>query len=149
MGAGIVMLREGFEASLILGIVLAFMNRTGRRDGFWAVWAGALVAIAISVGVAAVLFLVGAELQGSAEKLFEGVTMLVAASLLTWMIFWMRRQARTIKKELELQVADALARGSALGLALVAFVGVLREVVETALLLFGTIEGSNKLFATV
>ena len=149
MGAGIVMLREGFEASLILGIVLAFMNRTGRRDGFWAVWAGALVAIAISVGVAAVLFLVGAELQGRAEKVFEGVTMLVAASLLTWMIFWMRRQARTIKKELELRVADALARGSALGLALVAFVGVLREGVETALLLFGTIEGSNKLFATV
>ena len=49
MGAGIVMLREGFEASLILGIVLAFMNRTGRRDGFWAVWAGALVAIAIAL----------------------------------------------------------------------------------------------------
>lgn len=148
MGAGVVMLREAFEASLIVGIVLAFLNRTGRRDGFWAVWIGALSALAISAGVGALLFLVGAELEGTAEKTFEGVTMLLAAGLLTWMIFWMRRQARTIKRELEHQVESALASGSALALGLVAFVGVLREGVETALFLFGTIEGSNALLAS-
>jgi high-affinity iron transporter len=143
------MLREGFEASLIVGIVLAFLDRTGRRDGFWPVWVGALAALAISVGAGGLLFAIGAELEGTAEAAFEGVAMLVAASLLTWMIFWMRRQARTIRKELEAQVEHALATGSALALALVAFVGVLREGVETALFLFGTIEGSNRLVSSI
>jgi high-affinity iron transporter len=148
VGAGIVMLREGFEASLIVGIILAFLNRSGRREGFAAVWAGALSALALSVITAGLLFVVGAELEGRAEKLFEGGAMLFAAALLTWMIFWMRRQARTIKRELEEQVQHALATGSAFALALVAFVGVLREGVETALFLFGTVEGSNKLLAS-
>jgi high-affinity iron transporter len=142
------MLREGFEASLIVGIVLAFLQRTGRREAFWPVWIGTLLALAISVAAGATLFAIGAELEGRAEAVFEGGAMLVAAGLLTWMIFWMRRQARTIKKELELQVEHALARGSAFALALVAFVGVLREGVETALFLFGTVEGSNTLLAS-
>jgi high-affinity iron transporter len=148
MGAGLVVLREGFEASLIVGIVLAFLDRTGRRDGFWPVWLGTGVALAISVAVGAVLFAIGAELEGSSEAAFEGATMLLAACLLAWMVFWMRRQARTIRRELEAQVARALASGSALALALVAFVGVLREGVETALFLFGTVEGSDTLVAT-
>jgi high-affinity iron transporter len=142
------MLREGFEASLVVGIVLSFLDRTGRRDAFWPVWLGAAVAAAISTAVGAVLFAVGTELKGTAEKAFEGVTMLVAAGLLTWMIFWMRRQARAIRRELEAQVESALARGSLLALALVVFVGVLREGVETALFLFGTVAGSNRLAAT-
>jgi len=149
LGAGIVMLREGFEASLIVGIVLAFMNRTGRRDGFAAVWAGTLAALTLSVAAGALLFVLGAELEGRAEASFEGATMLFAAGLLTWMIFWMRRQARTIKRELEAQIEDALAAGSALALALVAFVGVLREGVETAVFLFGTFEGSNVLLSSI
>ena len=109
MGAGVVMLREGFEASLIVGIVLAFLNRTGRRDGFVAVWTGALAALALSIAVGIGLFAVGAELEGRAEYVFEGITMLAAAALLTWMIFWMRRQARSIRKDLEGQVTSALA----------------------------------------
>jgi high-affinity iron transporter len=148
MGAGLVMLREGFEASLIVGIVLAFLNRAGRREAFWPVWLGTLAALAISVAAGAVLFAVGAELEGRSESLFEGLGMLAAAALLTWMIFWMRRQARTIRRELEHQVEHALATGSALALALVAFVAVLREGVETALFLFGSVEGANKLVAS-
>ncbi len=148
MGAGVVMLREGFEASLVVGIVLAFLKRTNRQEGFWPVWIGALSALVLSFGVGALLFAVGAELEGRAEALFEGVTMLFAAALLTWMIFWMRRQARTIRRELEEQVEHALAKGSAFALGLVAFVGVLREGVETALFLFGTVEGANALVAT-
>jgi high-affinity iron transporter len=147
MGAGLVVLREGFEASLIVGIVLAFLDRTGRRDGFWPVWLGAGAALLVSVAVGALLFVVGAELDGTSEMVFEGCAMLFAAGLLTWMVFWMRRQARTIRHDLESQVEHALANGSALGLALVAFVGVLREGVETALFLFGTVEGSNRLLA--
>ena len=149
MGAGIVMLREGFEASLIVGIVLAFLNRTGRREAFIPVWIGAGIALLLSTMTAAFLFVIGAELEGTSEMIFEGSAMLFAAGLLTWMIFWMRRQARFIKKELEGQVERALATGSSFALALVAFVGVLREGVETALFLFGTVEGSNRLVASV
>ena len=148
MGAGLVMLREGFEASLIVGIVLAFLDRTGRREGFWPVWVGAGAAIAISIGVGAVLFGIGAELEGRAEALFEGSAMVLAAGLLTWMIFWMRKQARTIRKHLEEQVEHALATGSALALAAVAFVGVLREGIETALFMFSTVEGANAALAS-
>ncbi len=143
MGAGVVTLREGFEASLVVGIVLAFLDRTGRRDGFLAVWVGALAAVALSVLFAVGLFLVGAELEGTAEKVWEGSTMLAAAALLTWMVFWMRRQARTIRAELEGRVQAALASGSVLALALVAFVGVSREGLETALFLFSSTEGGK------
>ena len=149
MGAAIVMLREGFEVSLIIGIVLAFLNRTGRRDRFWVVWLGAGAALVISLAVAGLLVLVGSELEGRREAVFEGLTMLAAAGLLTWMIFWMRRQARTLKKEIELHVEEALATGSTFGLALVAFVGVLREGVEAAILLFGTFEGSKAVSAAI
>ena len=149
MGAGVVMLREGFEASLIVGIVLAFLNRTGRRDGFAAVWAGALGALALSVAVGIGLFAVGAELEGTSEKVFEGLAMLTAAGLLTWMIFWMRRQARSIRKNLEGQVQSALATGSSLALAVVAFVGVAREGVETSLFLFSSVEGSNTVVSLI
>src|SRR5882672_10965383 len=143
------MLREGFEVSLIVGIVLAFLNRTNRRDGFAAVWAGALAALAISAAVGVTLFAVGGELDGSAEKIWEGTAMLAAASILTWMIFWMRRQARSIKKDLEGRIEDALAGGSAMGLAAVAFFGVLREGVETSFLLFGAIEGSRTVASAI
>ena len=122
---------------------------TGRRDGFWAVWAGALAAVAISVAAGITLFAIGAELEGRAEAIYEGVVMLTAAGLLTWMIFWMRKQARTIKRHLESQVEHALATGSALALALVAFVGVLREGIESALFLIAAVEGSDAIVSTI
>jgi high-affinity iron transporter len=149
MGAGVVVLREGFEASLVVGIVLAFLDRTGRRDGFGAVWIGVASALALSLAVGAALFAVGAELEGSSEAVFEGVVMLVAAGLLTWMIFWMRNRARTLRKEIEGRTQAALDAGSALGLAAVVFLGVAREGIETALFLFSSVEGSNGVLSLV
>jgi len=143
MGAGVVVLREGFEASLVVGIVLAFLDRTGRRDGFGVVWGGVAAALVLSLAVGAALFAVGAELEGSSEAIFEGVVMLVAAGLLTWMIFWMRSRARTLRREIEGRTQAALDAGSAVGLALVVFIGVAREGVETALFLFSAVEGSS------
>jgi high-affinity iron transporter len=143
LGAAVVTLREGFEASLIVGIVLAFLNRTGRRDGFWVVWLGALSAAAISVTAGITLYAIGTEFEGRAEAIWEGSIMVAAAVLLTWMVFWMRSQARTIRRHLESRVENALAVGSTFGLAAVAFVGVLREGLETALFLLGTVENSN------
>jgi high-affinity iron transporter len=145
VGSGLVVLREGFEASLIVGIVLAFLDRSGRRDGFAAVWIGVAAAAAISVLIGIGLFTVGAELEGRSEYVFEGLAMITAAALLTWMVFWMRSQSRTLRRSLEGQVRTALATGSAVGLGLVAFLGVLREGVETALFLFSTTENSSPL----
>ena len=149
MGSGVVVLREGFEASLVVGIVLAFLDRSGRRDGFSAVWVGVVGALLISAVVGVALFAVGSELEGTAEYVFEGMTMILAAALLVWMIFWMRRQARTIRTDIEGQVRIALAQGSAIGLAAVAFVGVLREGIETALFLLATTEKSSPAVALV
>jgi high-affinity iron transporter len=149
MGAGVVVLREGFEASLVVGIVLAFLDRTGRRDGFGAVWVGVGAALALSLAVGAALFAAGAELEGRSEAIFEGVVMLTAAGLLTWMIFWMRGRARTLRKEIEGRAQAALDAGSALGLGIVVFIGVAREGVETALFLFSSIEGSSSLVSFV
>jgi len=149
MGAGVVVLREGFEASLVVGIVLAFLDRTGRRDGFGVVWGGVAAALVLSLAVGAALFAVGAELEGSSEAIFEGVVMLVAAGLLTWMIFWMRSRARTLRREIEGRTQAALDAGSAVGLALVVFIGVAREGVETALFLFSAVEGSSPVVSLV
>jgi len=141
MGAGVVVLREGFEASLVVGIVLAFLDRTGRRDGFVAVWAGVAAALALSLAVGIALFAAGAELEGRSEAIFEGVVMLVAAGLLTWMIFWMRRQGARIRTELHEKVDTALVAGG-LALGALAFFAVLREGIETALFLFAAAEGT-------
>jgi len=149
MGAGIVVLREGFEASLVVGVVLAFLDRTGRRDGFAAVWVGVASALALSLAVGIGLFAAGKELEGRSELIFEGVVMLTAAGLLTWMIFWMRNRARTLRREIEGRTQAALDAGSALGLALVVFIGVAREGVETALFLFSSVEGSSPVVSLV
>ena len=149
MGSGLVVLREGFEASLVVAIVLAFLDRSERRDGFAAVWIGIALALFVSAIVGITLFAVGAELQGTSEYLFEGITTIAAATLLVWMIFWMRRQARSIRTDLEGKTRAALAEGSTLGLGAVAFVGVLREGVETSLFLFSTTAKSSPFVALV
>jgi high-affinity iron transporter len=143
VGAGVVTLREGFEASLVVVLVLAFLDRTGRRGEAGPVWAGVAAGIAVSVAAGAALFAVGAELDDRAEAAFEGATMIAAAALLTWMIFWMRSHAGSLRAHLEQQVGSALATRSALALGAVAFVGVVREGLETALLLFSSAGASG------
>jgi high-affinity iron transporter len=149
MGSGLVVLREGFEASLVVAVVLAFLDRSNRRDGFVAVWIGIALALLVSAAVGVTLFAVGAELEGTSEYLFEGITTIVAAVLLVWMIFWMRRQSRSIRTDLEGKTRAALAEGSAVGLGAVAFVGVVREGVETSLLLFSTTERTSPLLSLI
>lgn len=81
MGAGVITLREGFEAALVVAIVLSFLESTGRRAWFRAVWLGVGAGIAVSVLVALVLFAVGAELERRAEAIFEGSVMVIASGL--------------------------------------------------------------------
>ena len=145
MGGALVTLREGLEAALIVGIVLAYLAKTGNRDRFAAIWAGVAAALAISAITGAALFFTVGELEGRAEELFEGIAMLAAVCVLTWMIFWMRRQAVAIRGELEAKVAAAVATGSALALASVVFFAVLRVGWERALFLFAVTEGTSPL----
>jgi len=146
MGAFVIVLREAFEASLVLGLVFAFLNKTGQRERHGsAVWWGTASAVVLSVAMGALLFATVGELHGSAEQLYEGTAMLVAASVLTWVVFWMRKQARTIGGALRAQVGDAVASGGGMALALVAFVAVAREGMECALFLFVSARDSGTL----
>ena len=145
MGAAFLMTREGLEASLIVGIVLGYLAKTENRRYFRLIWLGTAAAVAVSVAAGAALFFTIGELEGRGEQIFEGVAMLSAVAVLTWMIFWMRKQAVNIKTELEAKLASAIAAGSAIGLASVVFFAVLREGVETALFLFAIGESSTPL----
>jgi len=149
LGAALLTTREGLEASLIVGIVLGYLAKTGNRDRFRVIWVGTAAAIAMSVLLGAALFFTVGELEGRGEQVFEGVAMLSAVAVLTWMIFWMRKQAMNIKKELEAKVAGAIAAGSAVGLASVVFFAVLREGWETALFLFAISESSTPVSTSV
>jgi high-affinity iron transporter len=137
MGAFVVVLREAFEACLVLSLIFAFLTRTGQRERHArTIWAGVAAAVALSVLAGAILFAALGEVEGSGQQIFEGVAMLVACVVLTWMVFWMRKQARTIGGHLREQVGEAVAAGGGTALAAVAFVGVAREGLETALFLF-------------
>ena len=95
MGASFVIaLREGIEAALIVSIVLAYLKQVGASDRSRVVWWGAGLAIVLSAALGTVIFVAGAEFEGTAEQVFEGLVTLAAVGVLTWMIFWMRRQVR-------------------------------------------------------
>jgi high-affinity iron transporter len=149
VGAAFLMTREGLEASLIVGIVLGYLAKTENRRYFGLIWLGTAAALAVSVATGATLFFTVGELQGRAEQIFEGLAMLSAVAVLTWMIFWMRKQAANIKRELEARLANAIAAGSAVGLASVVFFAVLREGWETALFLFAIGESSTPLATAI
>lgn len=150
MGAAfLITLREGLEAALIVAVVMAYLRHLGRADQFGLVAIGALAGVAVSLAAGTGLYLAIGELEGRAEEFTEGVIALVAVGVLTWMIFWMRRQARTIGAELRGQVDRALATGAMLGLASIAFVGVLREGLETALFLLAVLFDSGAVSTAV
>lgn len=133
--AFVVTLREGLEAALILGILLAYLHRLGRREGTRPIWAGTGAALAVSLIGGLLLHSLAGELSGKVLELFEGLTMLLAVAILTYMILWMQRQARRLKAELHERVDQALATGSRVALAALAFTVVGREGLETALFL--------------
>jgi high-affinity iron transporter len=143
MSAFLVMLREGLEAALIVGILLAYVTRTGRRREAGWIWAGTLSAAALSVVAGIVIYATIGSLDERAEEIAEGVVAFVAAGLLTWMVFWMGAQARYLRGKLESKVDSAFATGSAVGLAAIAFFAVLREGLESALFLISTTVGDE------
>lgn len=133
LGSALILFREGLEGALIVAIVLSYLRKLGRRDAMRPVWWGVAAAVVLSVAVGAVLLAVVGGLEGDAEPISEAVIAFLAAGVLTWMIFWMRRQARAIRGELEAKVDAALAVGSVTAMVAVVFFGVAREGLETSL----------------
>jgi len=126
-------LREGLEAALIIGIVLGAVSKIRRSDLTPTVWVGILSAIGVSILTAILLTSFGMSLKDESEKIFEGATMLIAAGILTWMIFWMSKQARFLRSELEDGVNKAAASTDKRAVFWLAFMAVVREGVELAI----------------
>jgi high-affinity iron transporter len=135
-------LRDGLEAALVVTILLTVVARSGRRDALTPLWTGVGLAVLAAAALGAVLTYVATTLlSGVRLEVFEAVTSLVAVSLVTWMIFWMRRSARTLKSELTGKLTDALGMGP-MAIAAIAFVAVIREGVEMVLLVFSAAQAA-------
>ena len=130
-------LREGVEAALIVSIICAYLAGPAIARHFPKIFPGAAAAVGLSAVIGVALFVTVGGFEEPYEQLFEGATMLLAAGVVTWMLFWMRRQARTVKGELQAAVDRVLTEGRAWGLAVLAFTAVIREGVETSLFLVG------------
>jgi high-affinity iron transporter len=131
----LITLREGLEAALIVGIVLSVLRKLGQQNRDRSVWLGVGAAVLVSVAAGLVLNALGVAFEGRGEEIFEGIAMLLAAGVLTWMIFWMQRQGRQVQAEIERDVRHAVSIGSSWALFSLAFVAVVREGIETVLFL--------------
>jgi high-affinity iron transporter len=139
----VITLREGVEASLIVGIIAAFLVKEGRRDALRQMWLGVGVAIVLCAAVAVLLRVVGEELPQREQEGLETIVGLVAVATISCMIVWMRRHARGIKAELEGEAASALATGSTMALVGMAFLAVLREGFETTVFLLAALQDAT------
>jgi high-affinity iron transporter len=140
--------REGLEMALIVTILLGYLRSIGHKEHFREIWIGVAVAAALSIAVCVGLEVASKEMDARLREAFEGSTMLFAVAVLTWMLFWMKRQSAGISREFREKVDTALSTGSVTALSLLAFSAVGREGLETALFLFAgsTSHGSDAAF---
>jgi len=140
----LIMLREGLEAALIVGIVASYLRQTGRGQWLPAVWVGIFLAIALSLFVGAGLQFVSAEFPQKLQELFEAVVGFIAAAVLMSMVLWMRKAARNISSELRASVDAAFAQpgSKAFGLIAMVFIAVAREGLESVFFLLATFQQS-------
>ena len=136
-------LREGLEAALVVVILAAFLVKTDRRYALKYVWAGVATAIVLSVALGAFLTYGTSRLTFEQQELIGGVASIVAVGFVTAMVFWMRTAARTISGELKGQLDKALDVGP-WAVALVGFLGVGREGLETAIFFYATTEAAGQ-----
>jgi high-affinity iron transporter len=132
-------LREGLEAALVVGILVAYLTRVGRRDALPKLWTGVGLAVALALGIGAVFTFGAYGLTFEAQELLGGGLSLLAVAMVTWMIFWMQQAGRTLKSGLESGVDKAL-RGGVWALVAIGFVSVAREGVETTLFLWAMVQ---------
>ena len=142
LGNFLIGLREGLEAALVVGILVAYLVKTGHRARLHAVWLGVGVAVALSIAVGAMLQFGSASMTTRQQEAFAGWVSLVAVTFVTWMVFWMRRTARSLKGELHGKLDAALAMGTG-ALVLTAFLAVGREGLETAVFLWAAVDAAG------
>ncbi|MEU4422459.1 iron uptake transporter permease EfeU [Actinoplanes sp. NPDC024001] len=137
-------LREGLEATLVVSILIAFLVRSERRDRLPQVWLGVGLAVALSVLFGWLLNFTSTTLLREYEQreLFEAITSLLAVAFVTWMIFWMRRASRSIAGDLRGRLSDALRLGG-IAVAVMAFLAVVREGLETSLIFYSAAQGAE------
>jgi high-affinity iron transporter len=138
----LITLREGLEISLVIAIIAGYLVKTGRSDRFKAMWAGIAAAVVLCIAAGLIFDAAIGEFEGKWEQSIEGVLALLATAVLTWMIFWMRRNARNIAGELHSKI-DAALTNSPMSLAVIAFIATAREGFETMLFLLGAETSSS------
>jgi high-affinity iron transporter len=144
----LVTLREGIEIALVVTILLGYLRKIDQKRHFREIWIGVVAAATLSLMFGAALEITSRELSGRVLESFEGFTMLFAVVVLTWMVFWMKRQSAGISHDLRHQIDGALSGGSVAALSLLAFTAVAREGFETTLFLFaGSTNASGTQFA--
>lgn len=142
-------LREGLEAALVVGILLAYLGRIGRSDVKGRLWGGVALAVGLSLAIGAVLTFGAYALTFEAMEIIGGSLSILAVGLVTWMIFWMQGAARDLKRTLEGGVDRALAAGGLWGIVVIGFVSVAREGIETTLFLWSAVQGYGQDPATL
>ena len=128
-------LREGIEAALIIGIIIGVLNKLNQQESKPAVWRGVILAVVLSFAFGIGLNALGMEFSGQFEEVFEGLAMLLAAAILTWIILWMQRQGGQLQRDLEVKTAQATLKRGGSALFILAFLAVFREGIELALFL--------------
>ena len=148
----LIMLREGLEAALIVGIIASYLRQTGRQAWLPAIWVGVFLAVALALFAGAALQMASASFPQKAQELFEAVIGLIAVAVLIGMVFWMRRAARSIKGQLQASVDQALSQqGGAGSWALIGmvFLAVAREGLESVFFLLAIFQQSRDAAAPI
>ncbi len=134
LAEALISFRESLEAALVVGIVLAYLERTGNVRYNRHIYLGVVAGILASLAGGFALYSIGSDFEGASAKIFEGSMMLLGSLLVSWMILWMLRQAH-VKKEIEQKVGKELGEKHAFGLLVFVFVSVFREGIETVIFL--------------
>ncbi|MGW4674392.1 iron uptake transporter permease EfeU [Streptomyces sp. NPDC004324] len=135
-------LREGLEASLVVCILVAYLVKTGNRRRLRPVWAGVALAVALSLAFGALLQFGSSTLTFQAKEALGGSLSVLSVALVTWMVFWMRRTARHLRRELQGKLDAALAVGTG-ALVVTSFFAVGREGLETSLFIWTAVQATD------
>ncbi len=135
-------LREGLEAGLVVGILVAYLGKLGRRDVLPRLWLGIGIAVGISLATGAILTWGPYGLSFQAQEILGGSLSILAVALVTWMIFWMAGNARDLRRDLHSRL-DAAMTGTGMGVVVIGFVSVGREGIETALFIWASVNSGG------